>query len=39
MKILAGMKVTVNGVTYDGTLRSQLQKLRDQVAMGVTGNA
>src|SRR5579885_2683967 len=28
--LLAGMKVTVNGVTYDGTLRSQLQKLRDQ---------
>ena len=37
--LLAGMKVTVNGVTYDGTLRSQLQKLRDQVAMGATGNA
>ena len=29
--LLAGMKVTVNGVTYDGTLRSQLQKLRDQI--------
>jgi F-type H+-transporting ATPase subunit delta len=37
--LLAGMKVTVNGVTYDGTLRAQLQKLRDQVAMGATGNA
>lgn len=38
--LLAGMKVTVNGVTYDGTLRSQLQKLRDQVALGVSeGNA
>jgi F-type H+-transporting ATPase subunit delta len=30
--LLAGMKVTVNGVTYDGTLRSQLQKLRDQIS-------
>lgn len=37
--LLAGMKVTVNGVTYDGTLRAQLQKLRDRVAMGATGNA
>jgi F-type H+-transporting ATPase subunit delta len=37
--LLAGMKVTVNGVTYDGTLRSQLQKLRDQVATGAAGNA
>jgi F-type H+-transporting ATPase subunit delta len=32
--LLAGMKVIVNGVTYDGTLQSQLQKLRDQVAAG-----
>jgi F-type H+-transporting ATPase subunit delta len=37
--LLAGMKVTVSGVTYDGTLRSQLQKLRDQVALGAEGNA
>ncbi len=29
--LLAGMKVTVNGVTYDGSLRSQLQQLRDRV--------
>jgi F-type H+-transporting ATPase subunit delta len=29
--LLAGMRVTVNGVTYDGTLRSQLQRLRDQL--------
>ena len=29
--LLAGMKVTVNGVTYDGTLRSQLQRLRDRL--------
>jgi F-type H+-transporting ATPase subunit delta len=34
--LLAGVKVTVNGVTYDGTLRSQLQRLRDQVAAGVS---
>jgi F-type H+-transporting ATPase subunit delta len=34
--LLAGMKVVVNGVTYDGTLQSQLQKLRDQVAAGAT---
>ncbi|MGZ3688013.1 MAG: ATP synthase F1 subunit delta [Bdellovibrionota bacterium] len=32
--LLAGMKVTVNGVTYDGTLRSQLQRLREQVVHG-----
>ena len=32
--LLAGMKVTVNGVTYDGSLRSQLQKLRDQLTAG-----
>ena len=34
--LLAGMKVTVNGVTYDGTLRSQLQKLRDGFAAGIS---
>jgi F-type H+-transporting ATPase subunit delta len=32
--LLAGIKVTVNGVTYDGTLRSQLQRLRDQLVLG-----
>jgi F-type H+-transporting ATPase subunit delta len=32
--LLAGMKVTVNGVTYDGTLRSQLQRLRDRLMAG-----
>lgn len=36
--LLAGMKVTVNGITYDGTLRSQLQKLRDQLTAGVATN-
>ena len=36
--LLAGMKVTVNGVTYDGTLHSQLQQLRDRVTLGFTGN-
>ena len=35
--LLAGMKVTVNGVTYDGTLRSQLQKLRDRFVTGMSG--
>jgi F-type H+-transporting ATPase subunit delta len=35
--LLAGVKVTVNGVTYDGTLRSQLQKLRDRFVAGVPG--
>lgn len=34
--LLAGVKVTVSGVTYDGTLRSQLQRLRDQVAAGAS---
>lgn len=32
--LLAGVKVTVNGVTYDGTLRSQLQMLRDRFVAG-----
>ncbi len=32
--LLAGIKVNVNGVTYDGTLRAQLQQLRDRVATG-----
>ncbi|OFZ20132.1 MAG: ATP synthase F1 subunit delta [Bdellovibrionales bacterium GWB1_55_8] len=32
--LLAGVKVTVNGVTYDGTLRSELQRLRDRVSRG-----
>lgn len=34
--LLAGMKVVVNGVTYDGTLRAQLQKLKEKVSLGVT---
>ena len=29
--LVAGMKVTVKGVTYDGTFRSQLQNLQDQI--------
>jgi ATP synthase F1 delta subunit len=29
--LLAGMKVTVNGITYDGTLRSQLSQLRERL--------
>lgn len=32
--LLAGVKVTVSGVTYDGTLRSQLQRLRDRLVYG-----
>jgi F-type H+-transporting ATPase subunit delta len=32
--LLAGMKVTVGGVTYDGSLRSQLERLRDQFVSG-----
>lgn len=35
--LLAGMKVTVNGTTYDGSLRSQLQRLRDRFLAGITG--
>lgn len=35
--LLAGIKVTVNGVTYDGSLRSQLQKLRDGFVAGLPG--
>ena len=33
--LLAGMKMTVNGVTYDGSLRSQLQRLRDRLVQDV----
>lgn len=32
--LLAGVKITVAGVTYDGTLKSQLQRLRERVAAG-----
>jgi F-type H+-transporting ATPase subunit delta len=32
--LLAGLKVTVSGVTYDGSLRSQLQQLRNQLVYG-----
>jgi len=32
--LLAGMKVTVGGVTYDGSLRSQLERLRDKFVAG-----
>jgi len=34
--LLAGIKVTVNGVTYDGTLRSQLQQIRDRFLVGTS---
>lgn len=33
-KLLAGVKITINGVTYDGTLRAQLSRLRDQFLGG-----
>jgi F-type H+-transporting ATPase subunit delta len=35
-ELLAGLKVTVQGVTYDGTLRSQLQRLREKLLAGAT---
>lgn len=34
--LLAGMKVTVNGTTYDGSLRAQLNRLRDRLVQGQT---
>jgi F-type H+-transporting ATPase subunit delta len=34
--LLAGVKVVVNGVTYDGSLRSQLEQLRDRFVVGMT---
>lgn len=36
--LLAGIKVTVQGVTYDGSLRSQFQKLKDTLISGIAGN-
>jgi F-type H+-transporting ATPase subunit delta len=32
--LLAGLKVTVGGVTYDGSLRSQLKQLRERLVYG-----
>lgn len=32
--LLAGLKVTVNGVTYDGSLRSQLNQIRERLVYG-----
>jgi F-type H+-transporting ATPase subunit delta len=32
--LLAGMQVNINGVTYDGSLKSKLKKLRDAVVVG-----
>jgi len=34
-RLVAGVKVTVGGVTYDGTLRTQLQRLREKLVFGV----
>lgn len=36
--LLAGMKVTVGGTTYDGSLRSQLATLRDRLLAGAPSN-
>ncbi len=33
-ELLAGIKVTVGGVSYDGTLKSQLRQLRDRFIYG-----
>ena len=33
--LLAGIKVIVSGTTYDGTLKAQLQQLRDVVVSGL----
>ncbi|MFL5812660.1 MAG: ATP synthase F1 subunit delta [Bdellovibrionia bacterium] len=30
--LLAGVRVTVSGVTYDGTLKAQLEQLRDKIS-------
>lgn len=35
-QLLAGVKVTVNGVTYDGTVRAQLNQLRDEMSQSKT---
>jgi F-type H+-transporting ATPase subunit delta len=32
--LLAGIQVTINGVTYDGSLKSQLYRLRDSALAG-----
>ena len=34
--LLAGLKITVNGVTYDGTLRSQLEQMKEQIVFGAS---
>jgi F0F1-type ATP synthase delta subunit len=31
--LLAGVRVTVSGVTYDGTLKAQLEQLKDKISM------
>ena len=33
-KLLAGLRVTIGGVTYDGTLRAQLERLRESLVHG-----
>jgi F-type H+-transporting ATPase subunit delta len=37
--LLAGLKVTVNGTTYDGSLRAQLQQLKERLVFGKPATA
>ena len=37
--LIAGVKVTVAGVTYDGTVRAQLQRAKAQLFEGIAGSA
>jgi F-type H+-transporting ATPase subunit delta len=37
--LIAGVKVTVDGVTYDGTVRAQLQRAKAHLFEGISGNA
>lgn len=37
--LIAGVKVTVDGVTYDGTVRAQLQRAKTQLFEGIAGTA
>lgn len=38
-QLLAGVRVTVQGVTYDGTLQSQLHRLKERLMSGAVGSA
>ncbi len=37
--LIAGVKVTVAGITYDGSVRAQLQRVRHQLFEGIAGRA